>query len=294
VAPAKKRRVMSLRIERPKGVAPHFRQVDTSDVQEVSTMFGGREFCVVNGSPDFGKEDMERKIVEHGGSLVQNPGRETYCVLVSRVIVRASNIISTGLHDVVKTGWLQECLDAGQCLLFEPRHMIFTKPATSTKFSQLYDQYGDSYTEDVTEDGLREIFKKVAEKSGDRLRVTREEIAEMESRYFPDSSPRGLFRRCRVYLDRYLEVGKQDTAIESCSLDLTGLELRLFGADLANDFDERVSHVIFDKDDLSRVPELRRMERDHSKKHHFVTAEWVSDSIESEFLKNERLYEPKV
>jgi hypothetical protein len=43
------------------------------------------------------------------------------------------------------------------------------------------------------------------------VRVTREEIAEMESRYFPNSSPGGLFRRCKVYLDRYSTVGKQET-----------------------------------------------------------------------------------
>lgn len=35
VASAKKRRVVSSRIERPKGVASNFRQVDISDVQEV-------------------------------------------------------------------------------------------------------------------------------------------------------------------------------------------------------------------------------------------------------------------
>ena len=46
--------------------------------------------------------------------------------------------------------------------------------------------------------------------------------------------------------------------------------------------------------DLRRVPELRRMERRHAKKHHFVTMEWVRDSIECEFMKNERLYEPNV
>ncbi|CAI8009872.1 DNA ligase 4 [Geodia barretti] len=265
VAPGKKkRRALGVRVERPKGVAANFRPTDTSDIQEVSSMFGGREFCVVNGTRDFSKEEMEKKIVEHGGCLVQNPGSETYCVLVARLIVRASSIISTGLYDVVKASWLSECL------------------------------YGDSYTDDVTEEGLREIFMKVAEIGGERLRVTREEIAEMESRYFPNSSPGGLFRQCKVYLDRYSTVGKQETAIEACPLELTGLELQMYGAEVARDFDETVTHVVFDKDDLRRIPELRRLERNHAKKHHFVTMEWVRDSIECEFMKNERLYEPNV
>ena len=86
---------------------------------QISSVFGGREFCVVNGSQEFSKEDMEKKIFEvrmlsllfnfrlslslppslppslpqHGGSLVANPGSETFCVLVGKLIVRANNII---------------------------------------------------------------------------------------------------------------------------------------------------------------------------------------------------------
>jgi DNA ligase-4 len=286
--------VASSRIERPKGVAPQFRQTDTSDVQEVSTIFGGKEFCVVNGSQKFSKEFMERKITEHGGSLVQNPGSDTFCVLVNKLTVRANNIISTGLYDVVKTDWLKECLDAEQCFPFLPRHMLHAGPSTTAQFSHQYDQYGDSYTEDVTEEGLRDIFKKVAEKSGTDLCISQEEIATMESRYFANDSLRGLFRHCRVYLDKYLEVENKETAIHACSLDLIGLDLRLYGAELTDKVDEQVTHILFDKNDLTRVSELRRMEQGHTKKHHFVTMEWVQDSIESQFLKNERLYEPEV
>lgn len=44
--------------------------------------------------------------------------------------------------------------------------------------------------------------------------------------------------------------------------------------------------------DLSRVSILRHLEREHSRKHHFVTMDWVIDSIASKCLKNERPYEP--
>ena len=45
--------------------------------------------------------------------------------------------------------------------------------------------------------------------------------------------------------------------------------------------------------DLSRLTRMRHLEKSHKLKHHFVTSDWVSDSIDCEFLKNERLYEPK-
>ena len=131
MAPASKRRkVASSRVERPRGVAEQFRQADVSDVMEVSKMFEGKEFCVVNGPKEMTKQEMERKIAEvttarqshvgpcllfecvkilhlfpsilimsfqpmsqHGGTFVQNPGPDTFCVLVEKVIVRANNII---------------------------------------------------------------------------------------------------------------------------------------------------------------------------------------------------------
>lgn len=45
-------------------MAEQFRQADVSDVQEVSRMFEGKEFCVVNGPRELPKQDIERKIAE--------------------------------------------------------------------------------------------------------------------------------------------------------------------------------------------------------------------------------------
>ena len=107
-------------------------------------------------------------------------------------------------------------------------------------------------------------------------------------------------------------------AIPACTLELVQLEIRLHGGVIAEQFSEDITHIVFDKQyvgcfydghmykviislsslppfirDLSRVAELRRLERGHSRKHHFVTADWVTDSIECEYTKNERFYEPR-
>ena len=60
----KRRKITSSRIERPRGVAEQFRQADVSDVLEVSRMFEGKEFCVVNGTRELSKQEIERKIAE--------------------------------------------------------------------------------------------------------------------------------------------------------------------------------------------------------------------------------------
>ena len=51
--------------------------------------------------------------------------------------------------------------------------------------------------------------------------------------------------------------------------------------------------VVHTYSDLGRLSELRRQEKSHSKKHHFVTVDWVKDSIESGIMRSERLYEPR-
>jgi len=61
---AKRRKGASTRVERPRGVASQFRQTDVSDVQEVSKMLEGKQFCVINGPRGLSKEEMERKIAE--------------------------------------------------------------------------------------------------------------------------------------------------------------------------------------------------------------------------------------
>ncbi len=62
--PATKKRRVATGVERPKGVASQFRHTDVSDVEEISKMFDGKEFCVVNGTSRLSKADAERRIAE--------------------------------------------------------------------------------------------------------------------------------------------------------------------------------------------------------------------------------------
>lgn len=41
--------------------------------------------------------------------------------------------------------------------------------------------------------------------------VTPEAMAELEMKYFPQESPLGLFRLCKVYMDSCLVIGDQST-----------------------------------------------------------------------------------
>ncbi|WAR24448.1 DNLI4-like protein, partial [Mya arenaria] len=86
--PVKKKRKVVSRAVRPT-LGSQFRAADTSDVKQ-----------------------LETKIVECGGTVIQNPGAETYCVIVEKVNFRVSSMIKSNRYDIVRAEWLIRCFDA--------------------------------------------------------------------------------------------------------------------------------------------------------------------------------------
>ncbi|XP_076100664.1 DNA ligase 4-like isoform X2 [Mytilus galloprovincialis] len=287
--PAKKKRKVVSRVVRPT-LADRFKGVDASSITKVSEMLKGKEFCVVNGSSSFSKPEAEKKIIEYGGTIVQNPGSSTFCVLAEKVALRVTNLIKRDMYDIVKLEWFHRCIEGGTWVPWSPGDMIHTSPKTQKSFQVDYDQFGDSYTEDTTAEQLKNVFDRVNKDDIDEVNET--DIAELEQKYFPDESPYGLFRTCRFYIDKYLVIDDTTTHIKDSSLDLLELELRFFGGITTDELDDEVSHVLVDKKDLSRVPEMRRERRNRRKKFHIVTSEWVRECVEEGELSSERQFEP--
>ncbi|XP_006814572.1 DNA ligase 4-like, partial [Saccoglossus kowalevskii] len=291
--PSKKKARRVIRPSRVIGIASQFRGADVSNVKQVSEMFGGNEFCVVNVPKGHTKTDVEKKIVEHGGSIVQNPGPETYCVLADKITTRVRNIFSRDIYDVVAVTWLFDCLKKGHLLPWLPSHMLHESPDTASEFALEFDRHGDSYTEDVNREKLEEVFNKI-EAQGNIAKMTSEDIAEIEFNYFPNDSPLGIFRLCKVYLDKYAVLSQPITKIKDCSLELVELELRFHGARVSPKLDETVTHVICDASDLSRLKDINEMNRGRNKKFHTLSVQWVQDCLEAGTFRSELPYGLKI
>ena len=65
-------------------------------------MLEGRELCIMNSPASHPKDQLEKKIVECGGLVVQNPGIDTYCVLADKVNLKVKNIFR----------WISLCIKA--------------------------------------------------------------------------------------------------------------------------------------------------------------------------------------
>lgn len=216
--------------------------------------------------------------------MVQNPGRDTYCVIAGVENMRVKNLISSDQHDVVWAAWLLECLGQKEVVPWQPRHMIHMSPSTREHFAKEYDSYGDSYFVETDEQQLREVFGRIS--GADASAAVN--ASQVEQRYGWEDLPTSMFRPFQVYMDSYADIGDPKTAIPATCLDIRVLELRYHGGTVVQKLEEGVSHVIIAEE--TRLQDLKNLRRRFRKKFKIVRDAWVTDSIESGYLMNDTDY----
>jgi DNA ligase-4 len=58
----------------PIKLGEQFRGIDVSGIDVVTNLLEGKEFCVLTDWEEHTKQDIETKIVQNGGTVVQNTG----------------------------------------------------------------------------------------------------------------------------------------------------------------------------------------------------------------------------
>uniref|UniRef100_H2ZIX8 DNA ligase 4 n=1 Tax=Ciona savignyi TaxID=51511 RepID=H2ZIX8_CIOSA len=135
-----------LKLEPRATVSSNLISTDFTDIEQLSTSFENKIFCVLSGSDQHPKQDLEKEIFKHGGKIVQNPTPETFCVVVKNIHnVRVRNVIRSQKYNVVRLDWLLMCLESGTLIPWEPHYMLFATQATKAAFSKTYDVFGDTF-----------------------------------------------------------------------------------------------------------------------------------------------------
>ncbi|XP_066562257.1 DNA ligase 4 [Amia ocellicauda] len=283
--PDKKKRKIVSKPKKVIGIIDHFKSQDLSRVSKVSDMFEDVEFCVMTGNEQHSKHELEKVVAKCGGVIVQNPGKDTYCVIAGVENMRVKNLISANQYDVVQAEWLLECLEKRQCVPWQPKHMIHMSPATQQHFAKEYDHFGDSFYADTDVKELREVFSRISEKE---TQIPSDAIADLELRYHWDDLPTSMFRQFKIFVDRYAVIGDPSSLIGGTSLDIRALELRFHGANVESELVEGISHVIVG--DEARILDLRSQRRLFREKFKIVSESWVVDSIKAGHLQNDNDY----
>ncbi|XP_030636555.1 DNA ligase 4 [Chanos chanos] len=281
--PDKKKRKLMAKPKKTVGIVDHFKSQDLSAIAKETNIFEDVEFCVMNGNDRCSKAELEKGVARLGGIVVQNPGKDTYCVIAGVENTRVRNLIKSDQHDVVWATWLLECLEKMEFVPWQPRHMIHMSPSTRDHFAKEYDQYGDSYCVDTEEQHLKEIFGRMA-----NVEAEVPSLAQIEARYAWDDLPTSMFRPYRAYFDRFANVESPDTVVRGTCLDTRALEFRFHGGTVVDKVEEGISHVIVENE--TRILDLRFLRRLFTKKFKIVRESWVTDSISAGHLENDSEY----
>uniref|UniRef100_U3BRS6 DNA ligase n=1 Tax=Callithrix jacchus TaxID=9483 RepID=U3BRS6_CALJA len=287
--PPEKKRKAPPKMKKVIGIIEHLKAPNLTNVNKISNIFEDVVFCVMSGTDSQPKSDLENRIAEFGGYIVQNPGPDTYCVIAGSENIRVKNIILSNKYDVVKPAWLLECFKTKSFVPWQPCFMIHMCPSTKEHFAREYDCYGDSYFVDTDLNQLKEVFSGI--KNSNKL--TPEEmasvIADLEHRYSWDRSPLSMFRRHTIYLDLYAVINDLSTKTEGTRLAIKALELRFHGGTVVSCLAEGVSHVIIGEDH-SRVADFKAFRRTFKRKFKILKDSWVTDSIDKCELQEENQY----
>ncbi|XP_026060113.1 DNA ligase 4 [Carassius auratus] len=281
--PEKKKHKFVAKPKKTIGVIDHFKSQDLSTVTKEMDMFEDVEFCVINGNDEHSKAELEKVVARCGGIVVQNPGKDTYCVIAAVQNMRVKNLISSDQHDVVWATWLLECLENKQVIPWQPRHMIHMSPSTREHFAKEYDRYGDSYYVDTDEQQLREVFERIGPTESECLSV-----AQIEAENGWDDMPTSIFRPYTAYFDRCADFGDPKTIILGTSLDTRALEFRFHGGTVVEKLKEGITHVVVESE--RRTLDLKTLRRLYAKKFKIVRESWVTDSIKAGHVEDETGY----
>ncbi|GFV88356.1 DNA ligase 4 [Trichonephila clavipes] len=262
-------------------VAPHFRPTDVSTVQKVSELFKDKEFCVIFASLEK-KQTMEKCIAEHGGKFVQNPGSNTFCVVCDKITAKVKNIISTDMYDIVKSEWIENCVQQKKLLQWVPVDLLHATQQTQDKLAEHFDKYGDSFTEELTEGTLRKIFDNISTEEWMAVDISSQKIAEIEKGLFPHPTSYGLFRECCIHI-------KNEEINDS--FKLLCFKLKLHGANLCKNIDDSTTHIIIQASSVDSVDNRSPFPDLKNRNCHVVTEQWLLDCIKENKLLNEKEYE---
>ncbi|XP_012678745.2 DNA ligase 4 [Clupea harengus] len=279
----KKRKKTVPKPKKTAGIIDHFKSQDLSAILKETDMFEDVEFCVINGSKEQSKAELEKGVARCGGVIVQNPGKDTYCIIAGVENMRVKNLISSDQHDIVWASWLLECLDQTKVVPWQPRHMIHMSPSTRDHFAQEYDPYGDSYFVNTDAQQLSEVFGRISTSS---LQVL--SVGHVEEKYGWEDLPTSMFRAFTAYMDSCTDIKDPTSVILGSCLDTCALEFRFHGGTVVQKLQEGVSHVIVAEE--TRILDFRKLRRLFKRKFKIVKETWVTDSIRAEHLQNDNAY----
>ncbi|CAN7940810.1 unnamed protein product [Ixodes hexagonus] len=182
-------------------MAPQFRPADVSKTATKQNVLDGKEICILTGCGKRSKQDLEVTVVEYGGTLVQNPGEGTFCVVAEKTNFKVNNLAQKRLWDVVKAERFLGRLETGSLAVWEPGDLLASSADTERRLKAAFDEWGDSYTAPVTAESLRSLFEAIPSDKWATATPSDEFMARFERENFSRVPSWGAFRNRSFFFE---------------------------------------------------------------------------------------------
>lgn len=214
-------------------------------IEKKKNILDGFEFHVLTGMPDWRKEDVEKDIIENGGSIVQYERPTTHCILYGDYHPKLNWY--KGDKDFVHLGWLKQVIENGQYVAYvtvyrKGKNDRYDAPVNA-------DEFGDRYNVESTERDVEEFLKRSSQE------VLKQKMLERDVDEFYNFMPseKNPLQYTNAYFDRYPNPGepKLDSLWdfnENCLFDFVRL-----GGTIATVLDSNVDIIVMQNQNDERA-----------------------------------------
>ncbi|XP_050440237.1 DNA ligase 4 [Adelges cooleyi] len=257
-------------------VSKQFRAPDLCDVTTTSEVLEGKEFCVMSDCEHLTKAQIERKIHELGGSFVQNPGNNTFCVLANDLkSMRVNAIQKKGEHSIIKTKWMLYCFNDEEFLNWTPEHVLALSKEHKILMDVEYDTYGDSFTKEATVESLRSAMDKVELND---INVTEESFFKFQKDLFSEVHCFKAFGKCLVYFDD-LNLDTLPTRNFHTNSVLEMIIFKFNGGTVCKEINNDTTHVLVHSSNPKHIKKYESINSQREKPFLIVKENWVKEQI---------------
>uniref|UniRef100_A0A5S6QX03 DNA ligase n=1 Tax=Trichuris muris TaxID=70415 RepID=A0A5S6QX03_TRIMR len=243
------------------------------NIKPLFNAFEGRQICILNGTDQHSKEELEQRVAELGGTVVQNPVGSIFCAVSGKVTVKVQAVISSASVDVAKVEWLLRCWEKQKLIAWCPVDLIFATASTRSELSTRFDRFGDSYLEPVSPGDLRRICDKMQAKDMDDLPTLANQLKEqLFGKY-------SLLSGFVIYFDPLETIGDWKKEFVRSSTQRYLLTARLYGAAIAERINETTTHVLVHSSVPERREQFERQKKSENYNFEVVTEKWLQDNL---------------
>lgn len=209
------------------------------EVEEIETeILKNYEFCVLSGTEEWPKEEVQKTILENGGTLALTEGPNTLCLLAKDddpKITTFNKIKSQ--HDIVRLCWLKRVLEDGTFFHYEPNDCLYMSDNSKIKIFFTHDRFGDSYIEHVTISSIDKVLANV-ERSGEYCRLAwYEPVRNVLCRPL-------VFSNFIAYFDKYEVINDDKSSMIYSDSFLDEMEFLFYGGEIFAKLKEDVNVVV--------------------------------------------------